>query len=267
MVAGSVTAAEKLKYNRDVRPILADKCFSCHGADSAARKADLRLDNRDAAIDMSAIKPGDASKSEMIARIVTDAHDKVMPPPEIKKALSKTEVEILTRWVNEGAEYEAHWSFIAPQRPAAPKVNNSAWTKTAIDAFILSRLEQAGLSPAPEADPRTLIRRLHLDITGLPPNPETTEKFVREYQAEGDAALSRWIETLMSLPTWGEHRARYWLDAARYGDTHGLHFDNYREMWPYRDWVIRSYNANQGFDQFTIEQLAGDLLPILRAIK
>lgn len=261
MVACSVTAAEKLKYNRDVRPILADKCFSCHGADSAARKADLRLDNRDAAIDMSAIKPGDASKSEMIARIVTDAHDKIMPPPEMKKALSKAEVEILTRWVTEGAEYEAHWSFIPPQRPAAPKLNNSAWAKTGMDAFILSRLEQAGLSPAPEADPRTLIRRLHLDITGLPPKPEATEKFVKEYQAEGDAALSRWIETLMSLPTWGEHRARYWLDAARYGDTHGLHFDNYREMWPYRDWVIRSYNANQGFDQFTIEQLAGDLLP------
>ncbi len=257
----SLQAADRLKYNRDVRPILADKCFSCHGADSAARKADLRLDQREAAIEMKAIKPGDLAGSEMIARIITEDHSQLMPPPEMKKTLSAKEIEILKRWVTEGAEYEAHWSFIAPARPELPAVKNASWSKTALDRFILSRLEQAGLTPAPEADSRTLIRRLHLDITGLPPKPEVVEKFAREYQAEGDAALSRWIESMMNLPAWGEHRARYWLDAARYGDTHGLHFDNYREMWPYRDWVVQSFNNNQPFDQFTIDQLAGDLMP------
>lgn len=254
-------AADKLKYNRDVRPILADKCFSCHGADSAARKADLRLDKREAAIDMGAIKPNDVAGSELVARIITADHSELMPPPEVKKTLSAKEIETLKRWVSEGAEYEAHWSFIPAIRPQLPTVKNTSWSKTPIDRFVLSRLEQIGLAPAPEADSRSLIRRLHLDITGLPPKPELVEKFVREYQAEGDTALSRWIESLMNLPAWGEHRARYWLDAARYGDTHGLHFDNYREMWPYRDWVIQSFNNNQPFDQFTIEQLAGDLLP------
>lgn len=257
----NLQAADRLQYNRDVRPILADKCFSCHGADSAARKADLRLDKREAAIEMNAIKPGDVNGSELIARIVTDDHSQIMPPPEMKKSLNAKEIETLKRWVSEGAEYEAHWSFIAPNRPELPTVKNSSWSKTPIDRFILNRIEQAGLAPAPESDARTLIRRLSLDITGLPPKPEIVEKFVREYQAEGEAALSRWIESLMNLPSWGEHRARYWLDAARYGDTHGLHFDNYREMWPYRDWVVQAFNNNQPFDQFTIDQLAGDLMP------
>jgi Protein of unknown function (DUF1553)/Protein of unknown function (DUF1549)/Concanavalin A-like lectin/glucanases superfamily/Planctomycete cytochrome C len=257
----SAVGAERLSYNRDVRPILADKCFSCHGADSAARQADLRLDQRGPAIDSGAIQPGDSGASELINRIISEDSSVLMPPPELKKPLTKHEIATLKRWVEEGAEYQAHWSFIAPQRPAPPEVRQQSWPKNAIDRFVLHRLESLGLAPAAEADPRTLFRRLHLDITGLPPKPELTDKFVREYQAESDEALQRWIDQLMALPSWGEHRARYWLDAARYADTHGMHFDNYREMWPYRDWVIRAFNANQPFDQFTIEQLAGDLLP------
>jgi Protein of unknown function (DUF1553)/Protein of unknown function (DUF1549)/Concanavalin A-like lectin/glucanases superfamily/Planctomycete cytochrome C len=253
-------AGEKLSFNRDVRPILADKCYACHGADSAARQADLRLDNRDSAIEMKAILPGNAEGSEMIARIVATSPDSVMPPPELKKSLNKAEIETLKRWVEQGAEYEAHWSFLPPVKTEPPAVSNEKWIKNEIDRFVLKRLEKSGLSPNQEADPRTLFRRIHLDITGLPPKPELIEKFVAEYQADSDAALSRWIDTLMNDPSWGEHRARYWLDAARYGDTHGMHFDNYREMWPYRDWVIRSFNSNQPYDKFTIDQLAGDLL-------
>lgn len=254
-------AEEKLSYNRDVRPILADKCFACHGADSAARKADLRLDRRAEAMDMGAIVPSDLEASSLISRIVTDDHDLLMPPVELKKPLKAEEVELLKRWIAEGAEYEDHWSFITPQRPEPPAIPDSDWPKTAIDHFVLRQLQQRGMTPAPEADPLTLFRRLHLDITGLPPQPKAAQQFVREYQNEGDVALARWIDRLLDRPEWGEHQARYWLDAARYGDTHGLHFDNYREMWPYRDWVIRAFNSNMPFDQFTVEQLAGDLLP------
>ena len=261
IIGGAPLWAGELEYNRDIRPILADNCFSCHGADSASRKADLRLDQRDAAIDAGAIVAGDAGQSELLARIQSDDPDTVMPPPETKKSLSSTQKELLRRWIEAGAEYQPHWSFIAPVRPELPEAKTAAWGKNAIDRMVLAKLEQQGLAPAPEADSRTLFRRLHLDITGLPPAPGDVEAFVRDYGERGDVALSDWIDRLMAQPTWGEHRARYWLDAARYGDTHGLHFDNYREMWMYRDWVIRAFNANQPFDQFTVEQLAGDLLP------
>jgi hypothetical protein len=258
---GTLVQAADLSYNRDVRPILTEKCFSCHGMDSAARQAGLRLDQRDAAIEMGAIEPGDVEASELVARILTEDPSLVMPPPEIKKSLTKEEIDVLTRWIAEGAPYEAHWSFIPPEPPALPTVENSDWIKTPVDTFILAKLEQMGVEPAEEADAHTLIRRLHLDITGLPPEPELVQQFVNEYQSEGDRAWERWVEQLMKSPAWGEHQARYWLDASRYADTHGLHFDNYREMWPYRDWVIRAFNSNQPFDQFTIEQVAGDLLP------
>jgi len=260
-VAVSVYAAEPLEYNRDIRPILADNCFACHGADSASRKADLRLDQRDAAVDFGAIEPGKPEDSELVARIFSDDPEAIMPPHETKKSLTAGQKDLLKRWIADGAEYQLHWSFIAPTKRELPTVNNADWSKNEIDRFVLARLEQAGLSPAPAADARTMFRRLHLDITGLPPSPEEMTQFVSDYAADNDAALSQWIDKLMSTPAWGEHRARYWLDAARYADTHGLHFDNYREMWPYRDWVIRAFNANQPYDQFTIEQLAGDLLP------
>lgn len=254
-------AEEPPTYNRDVLPILADKCFACHGADSAARKADLRLDRRDAAIDMGAITAGEPDESELIARIITDDADLVMPPAETKQKLTPAEKELLTKWIAAGAEYEQHWSFIPPQQQKPPAVKRDSWVKNDVDRFVLAKLEEQGLAPAPAADAHTVFRRLHLDITGLPPAPADVEAFAKEYDEGQDEVLSKWIDKLMDSSTWGEHRARYWLDAARYGDTHGLHFDNYREMWPYRDWVVRSFNRNQPFDQFTIEQLAGDLLP------
>lgn len=248
------------EYNRDIRPILSENCFSCHGADSASRQADLRLDQRDAAVKYGAITPGAPDKSALIERIFADDADQVMPPPETKKRLTSPQKELLRRWIAKGAEYELHWSYIGPRKPELPNVGNEAWTRGAIDRFILSRLEVVGLLPAPEADAWTLLRRLHLDITGLPPKADDVVQFVSDYRESKDLALSKWIDRLMESPAWGEHRGRYWLDAARYADTHGLHYDNYREMWSYRDWVIRAFDANQPFDEFLIDQLAGDLL-------
>jgi hypothetical protein len=262
--AGMIQSAEPLQYNRDVLPILAENCFACHGADSAARKADLRLDQRDVAIDLGAIVAGHPDDSEMINRVLTDDVELVMPPAELKKTLTSDEKEILKRWISAGAQYERHWSLIAPHQSELPKVRKKSWAKNGIDRFVLARLQQAGLSPAAEATPAKLFRRVHLDVTGLPPAAEDVAAFVLAYRGNKenkDNVLGDWIDKLMQTPAWGEHRARYWLDAARYGDTHGLHFDNYREMWPYRDWVIRSFNANQPFNQFTVEQIAGDLLP------
>ncbi|MGI9428069.1 MAG: DUF1549 domain-containing protein, partial [Bythopirellula sp.] len=249
-----------LEYNRDVRPILAENCFACHGVDSAARKADLRLDRRDDAIDFGAITPDKPAERELIARILSDDPELVMPPPQTKKQLTRAQTEILRRWIREGAQYQPHWSFMPPSHPDLPAVANESLVRNVIDRFVLARLEQAGLEPAAEASPNTLFRRLHFDILGLPPKPDELADFVADYQLRKDLALADWIDRLMALPGWGEHRGRYWLDAARYADTHGLHFDNYREMWPYRDWVIRAFNANQPFDKFAVEQLAGDLL-------
>jgi hypothetical protein len=258
VTACAAGAADKLQYNRDVRPILAENCFACHGPDSAARKAELRLDKREVAIEMAAIEPGKPAESEVFARLHSTDPKKVMPPPATKKSLTAAQKEILQRWIAEGAEYEPHWSLITPQRPAVPTVKNQAWVKTPIDAFILARLEAAGLAPAPEADRRTLARRLSLDLTGLPPAPADVEAFVNDKEPN---AYEKYVDKLMATQQWGEHRARYWLDAARYADTHGIHFDNYREMWSYRDWVIEALNKNMPFDQFTTEQIAGDLLP------
>lgn len=258
--APCASADEPLQYNRDIRPILAEHCFACHGLDSVSREADLRLDLRDPAIDSGAIVPHDVDASELIARVMSDDEDAVMPPPESKKPLNAAQRALLKRWVAEGAKYEKHWALIAPVKPKIPNVSGASWPKNAIDHFVLSRLEQEGVKPAAEANPSALLRRLHLDITGLPPEPSGIDAFTKEYAADADKAMSQWIDRLMQTDAWGEHRGRYWLDAARYADTHGMHFDNYREMWPYRDWVIRSFNRNQPFDQFTVEQLAGDLL-------
>jgi hypothetical protein len=260
-LSAQASGDERLEYNRDIRPILANNCYACHGADSAARKADLRLDQRDAAIEYGAITPSKPDESSLVERILSNDPDVVMPPPETKKKLTSEQKEKLKQWVASGAEYQSHWSFIAPQKPPLPPVKDQAWVKNPIDQFVLAKLDQKGLAPAAEADARTLFRRLHFDLTGLPPGPDDVAAFVHDFAAGKDASLNAWIDRLMKTGAWGEHRARYWLDAARYGDTHGLHFDNYREMWPYRDWVIRAFNANQPFDQFTVEQLAGDLLP------
>ncbi len=261
LLAGGAAKAdgpEKLEYNRDIRPILAENCFACHGPDSASRKADLRLDRREAAVELGAIAPGDPDSSELVFRVTESDPMVVMPPPSTKKTLTDEQKETLRRWVAEGAEYQPHWSLIPPTRPAPPAVQAETWIRNPIDRFVLAKLEAKGISPAPEADRRTLARRASLDLTGLPPTPEQVEAFVAD--AEPDA-YERFVDGLMNSPAWGEHRARYWLDAARYADTHGLHFDNFREMWSYRDWVIKAFNKNVPFDRFTVEQLAGDLLP------
>lgn len=256
--AAAASAADKLEYNRDIRPILAENCFACHGPDSAARKGELRLDKREMAMESTAIIPGDPEKSGLVSRINSTNPDERMPPPESKKELTAAQKETLRRWIAEGAEYQPHWSFIAPKRPQLPAVKNAAWVKNPIDAFVLAKLEAMGLSPAPEADKRTLARRLSLDITGLPPAAELVEKFVND---KDEKAYEKLIDELMQSKQWGEHRGRYWLDVARYADTNGIHFDNFRENWAYREWLIGAFNRNLPFDQFTVEQLAGDLLP------
>jgi len=250
------TAAE-LSFNKDIRPILVENCFSCHGADSASRQADLRLDRRDDAIESGAIVPGDVDSTAILDRIFSDDPEEVMPPPAVKKTLSAQQKETLKRWIAEGAEYEPHWSFIPPQRPPLPPVKREAWVRNPIDRFVLARLEQEGLAPADEADRRTLARRLALDLTGLPPEPAVVETFVADPHPD---AYERLVDALLASLEWGEHRGRHWLDYARYADTHGIHFDNYREMWSYRQWVVNAFNRNMPFDQFTILQLAGDIV-------
>jgi hypothetical protein len=261
-VTPQARAEDKVSFNRDVRPILSDKCYHCHGFDPGTREADRRLDTSDGATanldGVRAIVPGDLQQSEAWLRIVTGDKDEVMPPPKSHKTLSAPEKETIKRWIEQGAEYERHWSFEAPQRAALPTVKDKPWERNPIDAYILAGLEKVGLKPAPEADRRLLARRVTLDLTGLPPKPEQVETFVNDTAPD---AYEKLVARLMAMPQWGEHRGRYWLDAARYADTHGIHIDNYREMWPYRDWVIAAFNRNQPFDQFTVEQIAGDLLP------
>jgi mono/diheme cytochrome c family protein len=256
--AFQAVAAEKPSFNRDVRPILAENCFACHGPDSASRKADLRLDRREVAVKAGAIAPGKPDESEMIRRINAADQDEVMPPASLHRQLTASQKETLKAWIAAGAEYQPLWSFIPPVKAALPTVKNPSWVRNPIDHFVLSALERRGLQPAAEADRRTLARRLSLDLTGLPPAPETVEAFVND---KSPNAYEKLVDRFMNSPQWGEHRTRYWLDAARYGDTNGIHFDNYREMWSYRDWVIDAFNQNMPFDRFTVEQLAGDLLP------
>jgi len=253
----AAAADDAILFNRDVRPILVEHCFACHGADSASRKADLRLDRRDAAIEHGAIVPGDADSSVALDRIFSDDPAEVMPPPQVKKPLSAVQKDVLRRWIAAGAAYEPHWSFIPATRPALPAVKNEAWVRNPIDRFILARLEAEGLGPAPEADRRRLARRVALDLTGLPPEPALVESFVADPHPD---AYDRLVDTLLASLEWGEHRGRHWLDYARYADTHGIHFDNFREMWTYRQWVVNAFNRNVPFDQFTILQLAGDLV-------
>ena len=250
-------AAARLSYNKDVRPLLVEHCFSCHGADSASRKAGLRLDQRDAAIEFGALVPGDPDSTTFLDRVFSDDPEEVMPPPASKKPLNKEQKAILTRWVKEGAEYEPHWSFIAAKRPEPPAVAKEAWVRNPIDRFVLNRLEAEGLAPAPEADRRTLARRGALDLTGLPPEPALVEAFVADRSSD---AFEQLVDRLLSSLDWGEHRGRYWLDYARYGDTNGIHIDNFRELWAYRQWVANAFNRNMPFDEFTILQLAGDLV-------
>jgi hypothetical protein len=256
-------AGATIRFNRDIRPILTENCYHCHGPDPGSRKAKLRFDREDGFFakhgdDDPTVVKGKPQDSELYKRIMTTVEDDVMPPPKEKKVLTAAQKDLIKHWILQGAPVEPHWAFIKPERPEPPQVADAAWMKNPIDRFVAARLQQAGLAPAPEADRRTLARRVCLDLTGLPPEPALVEAFVADSAA---GAYERLVDQLLASPRYGEHRARYWLDAARYADTHGMHFDNYREMWPYRDWVISAFNSDQPFDQFTIEQLAGDLLP------
>ncbi|HLQ46857.1 MAG TPA: DUF1549 domain-containing protein, partial [Planctomycetaceae bacterium] len=254
---------EKVEFGRDVRRILSNNCFKCHGPDLKQLQAGLRLDQRDGATaklesGKTAIVPGKSGESELLARITSEDSDIKMPPVSSGKKLTTEQIETLKRWIDEGAEYKPHWSFVAPARPELPKVVDESWVKNPIDRFVLAKLDKAGLKPSPQADKVTLIRRLTFDLTGLPPTPAEVDAFVADQSPE---AYDKLVERLFNSTRHGEHQARYWLDASRYGDTHGLHLDNERSLWPYRDWVIGAFNRNVPFDQFTIEQLAGDLLP------
>jgi mono/diheme cytochrome c family protein len=251
-----------IEFNRDVRPILADHCFECHGPDAKQRKADLRLDTAEAGSAERKSGPivvaGDLAKSELWRRITSTDPDERMPPPEKGRKLTDAEIATLRQWILGGAKFEKHWSLVPVRRPSIPSLKTSAATKNALDKFILARLEKEQLAPSPEADQPTLLRRATLALTGLPPSIEEIEDFL------GDAApdaYERVVDRLLASPRYGERMAVPWLDAARYADTSGYQSDGERFMWRWRDWVIEALNANMPFDQFTIEQLAGDLLP------
>ncbi len=252
--------SEQVSFNRDVRPILSENCFHCHGPDANTREAELRLDIEAHAFEphgdyAAAIVRGDPENSPIYQRITSTKKSEIMPPVDSHKTLTAGEKQVIHDWIVQGAEWEAHWAFMAPEQVDPPE---SDWGTGPIDAFIVAKQIPLGITPNPRADRATLARRLALDITGLPPTPEQVAAFVADDRAD---AYERYVDGLLADPAYGEHQARYWLDAARYADTHGLHLDNYREIWPYRDWVVQAFNRNQPFDEFTVEQLAGDLLP------
>lgn len=238
-------------FQREVRPILSEACFQCHGPDPSSRMAGLRLDTRADAF-ARAIVPGKPLESKLYQRIAQEKAALRMPPPSTHKVLSGAQKATLKSWIEQGAPWKEHWAFLTPEKAPVPA------GRQPIDHFILAKLAAEGLTPASQADRRSLARRLALDLTGLPPAPGEVEAFLAD---RSPAAYEKLVDHYLASPRYGEHRARYWLDAARYADTHGIHVDNYREMWPYRDWVIRAFNQNLGFDRFTIEQIAGDLLP------
>jgi len=262
--AAPLLAAEgqKLGFNEHIRPILSDKCFACHGFDARKRKADRRLDTPEGATaekdGVRAIVPGDLEKSESWLRIISTDKDEVMPPPEFHKPLTEAEKATIKQWIEQGAAYEKHWAFETPHKPEVPKPAAPAAGTNPIDAFIGAKLQKAGLSFSPPADRETLIRRVSFALTGLPPTVREVDDFLQD---AADGAYERMVERYMASPRFGEEMARHWLDVARYADTHGLHLDNERQMWAYRDWVVRAFNQNLSFDRFTEWQLAGDLLP------
>lgn len=259
--------AAGVDFNRDIKPILANSCFKCHGPDGNGRKGGtkdqkLRLDTEAGAFasydGIIPIVPGKPDKSELVSRITSTDPEVMMPPPKSGKTISAREIELLKTWVAQGAKYATHWSYVKPTRPALPAVNDKAWPRNAIDAFILARLEKERLAPQPEADRYTLARRLSLDLTGLPPTVQEVDQFVNDASTD---AYEKYVDALLAKAAYGEHWARMWLDLARYADSSGYASDTPRTIWGYRDYVINSFNANKPFDQFTIEQIAGDLLP------
>ena len=247
-------AGAEVDFGRDVQPILADRCYTCHGPDEKARKAKLRLDQRDAALALhggeAAIVPGNLDDSLLVKRILSEDPDEQMPPPRLKKPLSSQQKETLIRWVAQGAKYNTHWSFAPIKKPEL--------AGGAIDHFVRAPLVERGIEPAPEADRSTWLRRVTLDLTGLPPTPEQRVAFLADRSPD---AYNKVVDRLLGSIDYAERMAAIWLDNARYADSNGFQFDNARKMWPWRDWVIRAYQNNMPFDQFVAEQLAGDLLP------
>lgn len=256
---------DSIDFNIHIRPILSDRCFKCHGPDAGQRKANLRLDLRENALahlkdnpNAFVIVPGDASKSELFRRI--SAHDtaEIMPPPRSNLKLSETEIALIGKWIDQGATYKKHWAFITPRQATIPTVDDGAWPRNELDYFTLAAIEGAGLEPNPEADKERLLKRLCLDITGLPPSLEWQEKFMRDTSPN---AYENAVDELLAQPQYGERMAAYWMDVARYADSHGYQDDGLRTMWPWRDWVIHAFNENYPYDRFVTWQLAGDLLP------
>ncbi len=260
--AGPALAPATVHFNREIRPILAENCFACHGFDPKHREAGLRLDTFEGATHNNdgtrAIIPGDPANSELIKRLLTSDKDEVMPPPKAHKApLTPTQLDTLKRWIQQGAPYEPHWAFVPPVRPAVP----AGEPASPIDAFIRNELKRLDISPSQPASAATLIRRLSLDLTGLPPSPAEVETFEKESGANSETAYARLLDSLLASPHYGERWGRWWLDQARYADSNGYSIDAPRQIWKFRDWVIEALNADMPFDQFTVEQIAGDLLP------
>ena len=263
LLAAEPSAVPRVEFNRDIRPILSDKCFTCHGPDSAKRQAGLRLDVRESAVaerdgGTRAFAPGSSSTSESLRRVMSSDPDEVMPPPNNGVKLSPRETDLLMRWLDDGADYQPHWSFLAPRATVPPTTEQAAAARGPVDQFICAQLDRERLIAAPEADRSTLLRRASFDLIGLPPSPDEVEAFVKDSSPD---AFEKQIDRLLASPRYGERMATIWLDAARYADTNGYQTDGPRFMWRYRDWVINAFNRNQPFDEFTVEQLAGDLLP------
>lgn len=260
-------APKAIEFNRDIRPILSDYCFNCHGPAKSSRKADLRLDTKEGV--HGVLVPGKPKESMLLHRITTSDASERMPPPKTGKKLSQQQIALLQRWIEQGAPWQEHWAFLAPKRPELPKMVaprgvSGDWTRNPVDAFILARLTREGMAPSPEADPRTLVRRVTLDLTGLPPTVSEVENFASAWDAPNAKREQIWgdlVDRLLASPRYGERMVLEWLDAARYSDTNGYQTDGTRAMWPWRDWVIEALNKNMPFDQFTVEQIAGDMLP------
>ncbi len=266
LLLGAAAAADRpVDYNRDIRQLLSENCFSCHGQDATRRKAKLRLDLSDEARrdrdGHAAIVPGKPQSSELIARITSSDPDDLMPPPDSNRTLSRAQIALLSRWIGEGAAYQPHWAFIPPQRPLAPEVRDQGWPRQPLDRFILARLDAVGLAPSPPAAPAVWLRRMSLDLTGLPPTPAEMDAFASAAAAGGEAPWAAAVDHALASPRYGERMAQDWLDVARYADTHGFNNDAERSMWRWRDWVIGAFNGNLPYDRFITAQLAGDLLP------
>jgi hypothetical protein len=251
-------APNEIQFNRDIRPILSENCFACHGHDKNQRKAKLRLDDRAIAIEREAIVPGKPEASKLVQHIFSTDPDETMPPPKTHKTLTAAQKDLLKRWIAAGAEYEPHWAYIKPKRFPVPQTRDKKWSHNPIDSFVLRVLEAKNIKPSPEADRATLLRRLSLDLIGTPPTVEEVKSFVNDKRSD---AYERQVDRLLASPHFGERMTVPWLDVVRFSDTVGYHGDQNENIFPYRDYVIDSFNKNKPFDQFTIQQLAGDLLP------